>query len=221
LPFAFLGNARKITDKVGKIWTWTVLLGLKYICGIKWKIKGLKNLPKKNGFIIAGKHQSAWETYIMHQLFTPVPVFILKKQLLNIPVFGWSMRVASHISIDRKAGVRALKSMLKQGRFYLDEGYNIIIFPQGTRVPIGKTAKEYPYKPGILGIVRNLKCDVVPMALNSGKYWAKKQFLKKPGTIIMEFMKPIKYKEIKKLGKKAFMDKLEKIIEKKSNELSK
>lgn len=221
LPFAFLGDARAITDKVGRTWTWWVLFGLKYICGISWKITGLENLPKEQGFVIAGKHQSTFETYIMHQLFDAIPVYVLKKQLLSVPIFGWSMRVASHIAIDRKAGIKSMKSIIKQGKHYLEKGHNIVIFPQGTRVPVGKDTKEYPYKPGILGIVRGLKCDVVPVALNSGKYWAKKQFFKKPGVIKMEFLKPMKYEEIAKMKKGEFMERLEKVIEKKSNELLK
>jgi 1-acyl-sn-glycerol-3-phosphate acyltransferase len=135
LPFAFLGNARAITDRVGRTWTWCVLFGLKYICGISWEFKGLKNLP------------------------------------------------------------------------------------QGTRVPVGKTTEEYPYKAGVLALVRGFKCDVVPMALNSGQFWAKKQFLKKPGKIIVEFMRPIKYEEIAKMDKKEFMNRLESLIEEKSKKL--
>jgi 1-acyl-sn-glycerol-3-phosphate acyltransferase len=219
LPFAFLGNARAITDRVGRTWTWCVLFGLKYICGISWEFKGLKNLPKEQGFVIAGKHQSTFETYVMHRLFKKIPVFVLKKELLSVPIFGWSMRVASHVSIDRSKGIKALKIATTQGKEYLKEGHNVVIFPQGTRVPVGKTTEEYPYKAGVLALVRGFKCDVVPMALNSGQFWAKKQFLKKPGKIIVEFMRPIKYEEIAKMDKKEFMNRLESLIEEKSKKL--
>jgi 1-acyl-sn-glycerol-3-phosphate acyltransferase len=177
LSFALvLPNKTVYVDKIGKIWTKFITEGLKYICGIRWQIMGLENLPKKDGFIVAGKHQSTWETYMINRLFKEMPVYILKKQLLNVPIFGWGMRFASHISIDRKAGIKAIKTMVEQGRFYLNKGHNIVIFPQGTRVPVGYSVKDYPYKTGILSIIRGLKCDVVPMALNSGKFWQKDNF---------------------------------------------
>ena len=102
----------------------------------------------------------------------------------------------------------------------MKEGHHIVIFPQGTRVPYNSTTEEYPYKTGFIGLVKELQADIIPMALNSGKLWKKKQFIKHSGTITMEFMDPIKYEEIEKMSKEELLSKLKDIIEKKSMELN-
>ena len=107
------------------------------------------------------------------------------------------------------------------GKKVMEKGHNIVIFPQGTRVPPESTTKEYPYKTGFIGLVKEMHADIIPMALNSGKFWRKKQFLKHSGTITMEFMDPIKYEEIEKMSKEELLLKLENIIETKCVELNK
>ncbi|HSQ97683.1 MAG TPA: lysophospholipid acyltransferase family protein [Rickettsiales bacterium] len=198
-----------------------MIIILRWTVGIKSKIIGYEKLEKGKAYIIVGKHESTWDTLIMHTFMKPAPVFILKKELLFVPFFGWCLATASKIAIDRKAGASALKQVLKEGKEYIEEGHNIIIFPQGTRVPPEAKTKEYPYKTGFIGLIRELGADIVPMALNSGKLWRKKQFLKYSGTITMEFMDPIKFEDIKKMSKEELLTKLENIIEKKCEELNK
>lgn len=217
----FFPNRRRNFDLNASLWCKLMIIILRWTVGIKSKIIGYEKLEKGKAYIIVGKHESTWDTLIMHTFMKPAPVFILKKELLFVPFFGWCLATASKIAIDRKAGASALKQVLKEGKEYIEEGHNIIIFPQGTRVPPEAKTKEYPYKTGFIGLIRELGADIVPMALNSGKLWRKKQFLKYSGTITMEFMDPIKFEDIKKMSKEELLTKLENIIEKKCEELNK
>ncbi|MDD2840347.1 MAG: lysophospholipid acyltransferase family protein [Rickettsiales bacterium] len=216
----FFPNRRKNFDLAASLWCELMLKILKITVGIDDKVIGRKKLEKGRPYIIVGKHESTWDTLIMHTFMKPAPVFILKRELLFIPFFGWCLATASKIAIDRSGGASSLKKVLKEGKKYIKEGHNIIIFPQGTRVPPYSTIKEYPYKTGFIALIRELGVDIVPMALNSGKLWRKKQFLKDSGTITMEFMDPIKYEDIKKMSKEELLLKLENIIESKSKELN-
>ena len=217
----FFPNRRKNFDKAASIWCKFILWTLEKTVKIKSNIIGYNNLEKNKAYIIVGKHESTWDTLIMHTFMKPVPVFILKKELLMIPFFGWCLALASKIAIDRGGGAGSIKKILREGRIYIKEGHNVVIFPQGTRVPPQSTAKQYPYKTGFIALIKEMGVDIVPMALNSGKLWKKKQFLKHPGTITMEFMKPIKYEDIKEMSKEELLKKLENIIETKSQELNK
>lgn len=216
----FFPERRKTFDIASALWCKLMLFILKYTVGITSNIKGYDRLKKGKAYIIVGKHESTWDTLIMHTFMKPAPVYILKKELLWVPFFGWCLALASKIAIDRGGGASSMKKILKDGKFFIKEGHNIIIFPQGTRVPPYSTTKQYPYKTGFIGLIREMGADIVPMALNSGKLWTKKQFLKYPGVITMEFMKPIKYEEIKDMSKEELVKKLENIIETKSQELN-
>lgn len=155
-----------------------------------------------------------WETIVMHLVMNR-PVYAYKKELLNIPFYGWYLTIMSGIIVDRKGGASALKSLIKQTKEYLAKGQNIVIFPQGTRTPIGAKTKEYPYQSGIAALYLSCNVQVVPAALNSGVFWSKKGS-KKKGTIILEFLEPI----APGLSKQEFMKKLEDTIESKSEELN-
>ena len=138
----------------------------------------------------------------------------MKKELLYIPIFGQGLRATNHIPIDRKAGVSSIKkavSLAKEKIFKKNK--KVIIFPQGTRVPVGKSTEEYPYKVGFVAIIKELKIDIVPLALNTGCFWAKGQFVKNEGKIILRFLPKIEYKDIEKLDKKEIIKKMENIIE--------
>jgi len=184
-------------------------------------VVGYDKLNPQKTYIIVGKHESTWDTLIMHTFMKPAPVFILKKELLMVPFFGWCLALASKIAIDRNGGAGSIKKILREGKQYIREGHNIVIFPQGTRVPPNSNAEEYPYKTGFIALIREIGADVVPMALNSGNIWRKKQFLKHSGTITIEFMDPIKCEAIKKMSKEELLKKLQNIIEAKSQELNK
>ena len=211
---AIIDNDSKLADQGARIWAQFSLFILEKLCGIKYEIRGLENLPKENGFVVACKHQSMWETIVFHLIFNR-PVYSWKKELLKIPFYGWFLRAMSGITIDRKGGAKALKNLLSEAKKYTNNGQNIILFPQGTRTPAEASIKDYPYQIGIVAIYHHLQVDVVPAALNSGTYWNKKG-TKKLGTIILEFLPPIKAG----LEKKEFLQKLETAIETKSQEIS-
>ena len=211
----FANKDSALADRGAKKWAQVSLWVLEKLCGIKYEIRGLENLPKENGFVVACKHQSMWETIVFHLIFNR-PVYSWKKELLKIPFYGWFLEVMSGITIDRKGGAKALKNLLVQAKKYSENKQNIILFPQGTRTPIGASATDYPYQIGIVAIYHHLQVQVVPAALNSGFCWGKKGS-KKPGTIILEFLPPIQAG----LEKKEFLQRLETAIEVKSNELTK
>ncbi len=215
---AIIDNDSKFADEGAKVWAQVSLWVLEKLCSIKYEIRGLENLPKQNssskGFIVACKHQSMWETIVFHLIFNR-PVYSWKKELTKIPFYGWFLKVMSGITIDRKGGAKALKNLLSQAKKYTDHNQNIILFPQGTRTPIDAGTVDYPYQIGIAAIYHHLQVEVVPAALNSGIYWNKKG-TKKSGTIILEFLPPIKAG----LEKKEFLQKLETAIESRSEQLS-
>ena len=149
-----------------------------------------------------------WETIVMH-LILQRPVYAFKKELLKIPFYGWYIRIMSGITIDRKGGAGALKSLVKQSKRFLGKGQNIVIFPQGTRTPLGAKAEDYPYQAGIAALYLACGVKVVPMALNSGKFWPKKGVTKNRGVIKLRVLDAIE----PGLKKKEFMAKLEEAVE--------
>jgi 1-acyl-sn-glycerol-3-phosphate acyltransferase len=185
-------------------WAHTVLWVLKRLVGLDYVVRGAEHLPAGPA-IIAAKHQSAWDTVAISVLIR-YPSVVLKRELLNIPVWGWHARRCGMIAVDRGAGASALKSMVKQARARAREGRKIVIFPQGTRTPPGETR---PYFPGIAALYGQLDLPVVPVALNSGLFWGRRAFTKLPGTIIVEFLPPIP----PGIRREAFMQELESRIE--------
>ncbi len=204
-----------MADHGAKIWAIVGLWMLKKLCGINHRIIGAQNLPKE-GCIIACKHQSMWETIVMH-LVLRRPVYAFKKELLKIPFYGWYLTVMSGITVNRNGGASALKDLIKQTKKYLALGQTIVLFPQGTRVPVGAPAKDYPYQAGVTALYLACGAKVVPAALNSGVFWGKNKLQKKAGTITLEFLTPIE----PGLSKQEFNKRLEEEIETKSAALAK
>ena len=132
--------------------------------------------------IFAFKHQSAWETLAIHLLLDGAAI-ALKRELTQIPLFGWTLLHAGMIRVDRHGGPRALRGLIEGGRA-LERGSPIVIFPEGTRVPPGE---HRAYQPGVAALYRHLDCPVVPVALNSGVFWPRRSFVKRPGRIVVEF----------------------------------
>lgn len=185
---------------------------LRLFAGLKIEIRG-KEFMKQEGVIYASKHESALETYCM-SMFIKKAVFILKKELTYIPIFGWAQHFYGMIPVNRAAGGSAMKGMMKEAKDRMSKGRPIIIFPEGTRCKPGTTKG---YKPGLLFIAEQLDAPVIPVALNTGLFWAKNSFLRYPGTAVIEFMEPMNAGT----DKKAFMAELEKRIEAKCSELNK
>jgi len=187
---------------------WQTMLKLS---GIKIVVKGQEYV--KPGYIFASKHESAFETYA-YTAIIPNSVFILKKELTYVPLFGWGQAAYGMIPVDRGAGAKAMKGMAKMAKKRANDGRKIIIFPEGTRCKHGEVKG---YKSGIVFLAHELDMPVVPVALNSGLLWAKGAFIHKPGTVTFEFMPPMKLADYK--NKNEFMDALQEKIESKCKEL--
>lgn len=159
-------------------WADCVLWVLKYGVGIRYQVIGKENLPGVPAVFLC-KHQSAWETIGLQQILPPLS-FVLKRELLRIPFFGWGLAQFSCIAIDRAAGRDALDQVVEQGRKRLADGFSVIVFPEGTRVSIGAKKR---YKPGGAWLAQHTGVPVVPIAHNAGEFWKKNAFLKTPGQI--------------------------------------
>ncbi len=167
-------------------WSWIVNWLARVIVGISYRVEGLENLPAEPAVILS-KHQSAWETIVFQQIFPPLS-FVLKKNLLYIPFFGWGLALFSPIAIDRGAGREALKQIETQGRSRLKTGFWVLIFPEGTRMPPDETGR---FQIGGAWLAVKAGVPVVPVAHNAGRFWPKNGFLKYPGEIVVKIGAPI------------------------------
>jgi 1-acyl-sn-glycerol-3-phosphate acyltransferase len=167
-------------------WAHITLWWLRLSCRIRYRVSGTEHLPATPAVILA-KHQSAWET-IAFQLIFPPQVWVLKRELLWIPFFGWGLAMTSPIAIDRSSGREALKQLVAQGRDRLRQGFWVVVFPEGTRVAPGETGK---YHIGGAWLATHTQTQVVPVAHNAGEFWGKNSFLKKPGVIDVRIGPPI------------------------------
>lgn len=172
---------------VSRAWSKLARNAGKWLCGMDCTIIGRENYPATPAIYVC-KHQSAWETIALAGILPP-NCFVAKQSLLNIPVFGWGMRLCKHIPIDRSAGLSALKKILKIGKARLEEDkLSIVIFPEGTRV----APKNHPkfYKTAMM-LAKETGAAVVPVAHNSGSCWRRNSFVKYPGRITVVIGKPI------------------------------
>jgi 1-acyl-sn-glycerol-3-phosphate acyltransferase len=148
------------------------------ICGLDYTVKGLQNLPAQPSIVLAN-HQSTWETMLLSRLFPPV-AWVVKRELMWIPFFGWGLALVQPIAIDRTAGKRASEQLVEQGRACLEQGRWIVIFPQGTRVAPGEQRR---FKLGGALLASRTGAPVIPLAHNAGQFWPRRRFIKYPGTI--------------------------------------
>jgi 1-acyl-sn-glycerol-3-phosphate acyltransferase len=171
---------------IGRFWVRSTLWLYRAIIGTRDEVRGLENIPS-GGFIVASKHQSAYETLRLVELF-PRPTFILKRQLLRVPLFGWYLGKAHMIPVDRGKGAAALDAMTAHARRAIAEGRQIIIFPEGTRRP-PLAAPDYRY--GVTRLYRDLGVACLPIALNSGLFWPRRSLTHRRGTILLACLEPI------------------------------
>lgn len=167
-------------------WAHIMLFLLRLICGIRYRVIGIEHIPAAPSIILS-KHQSAWETLAFQQIF-PAQVWVLKKELLRVPFFGWGLALTSPIAIDRSSRKAALKQIVEQGKDRLKQGFWIVIFPEGTRIAPGKKGK---YGIGGAWLATHTGAPVVPVAHNAGEFWGRNSFLKLPGTIMVSIGEPI------------------------------
>ncbi len=154
------------------------LFALKHICGIRYEVSGRENIPAQTS-IIFSKHQSTWETLALQLIFPPM-AFVIKRELLWIPFFGWGLAAMRPVAINRSSGRSAIKQMVNKGTARLKQGIWVTIFPEGTRVAAGTKGR---YRIGGAILAAKSGYPVVPVAHNAGEFWPRGQFLKKPGTI--------------------------------------
>jgi 1-acyl-sn-glycerol-3-phosphate acyltransferase len=193
-----------------KVHARTELFLLKHIVGLDYEVRGLDKLPKPP-FLVASKHQSAWETFALLPLFRD-PAVLMKRELFWIPFHGWFSYKFQMIPVDRAHGPAALRRMLHAAEKRIKDGREIIIFPEGTRRPPGSPPD---YKTGIVLLYNALDVPCVPVALNSGVFWRRRSCYRSPGTVVVEVLDPIP----PGLPKAEFLSRLQEAIETASTRL--
>jgi 1-acyl-sn-glycerol-3-phosphate acyltransferase len=180
----FLLGSRRWPLAAAKLWSRMTLFGLKAIAGLGYEVRGSEHVPR-GAALVAAKHFSIWDTIALTFLLRD-PAFVVKRELANIPFYGWYLRKAEMIPIDRDAGASAVRMLRAAARRAAGEGRQVVIFPEGTRRQPGDPPD---YKPGVAALYGQLDLPCVPVAHNAGLYWT--AFLKKRGTIVLEFLPPI------------------------------
>lgn len=183
---AWMMPYRKRFDFVIGNWTRFVLWWLQCTCGIRHKLYGEENIPEQACVVLA-KHQSTWETLYLQQLFAPQAT-VMKRELLNIPFFGWALRLLKPIGIDRKRRTSALRQLINRGRHRLDENIWVVLLPEGTRTDHGTKAR---FHRGGAKLAHAAERPVLVVAHNAGLYWPARKFTKRPGTIQISVSPPI------------------------------
>ena len=177
---------------------------MRYLLGLTFEQRGLENIPNEP-VIYASKHQSAWDTmyFLWHHKDN---AYVMKGELNRIPFWKWYMDKCQHVVVDRRGGTSAMREMIANTKSILADKRSVIIFPEGTRVALGETRR---YHPGIAALYSQTNATVIPVALNSGYFWGRRHFIKKPGVLTIQFLPPIP----KNMERKAFMKELEIRIE--------
>lgn len=185
LPGIFLPRAQAMG--IVRLWVRTVYLLERMILRLDFEVLGREHLPRSGAFIVAAKHQSAYETMKLHILFDD-PAIVLKRELLRIPLWGLFLKKIDPIAIDRSSRDEALRSLLAGLGHVKEQGRPIVIFPQGTRVAADATTTQKPYKGGIAKMASASGLPVIPLALNTGLFWPRNSWIKRPGKVVFEFL---------------------------------
>ena len=208
LPYLFVSY--HYLRKPVNIWIRGIFKLLQIICNITYEIRGKENIPSY-AVLVASKHQSAFETFALFYHINN-SIFIHKRQLFFIPIFGQYLKKINMISIDRSEGTIAMRKMLKQTKQKIQQGKSIIIFPEGTRK---KPGENPDYKTGFIGIYNETKSEILPVAVNSGLCWPKHTFIKKQGHIIIQILKLIP----SKLDRSDILNRVQSIIEEETKKI--
>ena len=172
---------------IARAWAGLVLGGLRMICGTSWEVTGREHLPPEGAALIASMHQSAFDTLVW-LLLTPLPCYVLKRELIRMPVFGLMCRLTGMIAVDRGAGAGAIRSLFRGADRALCEQRQIVIFPEGSRMPPGQRGVV---QPGIAALASRTGLPVIPVVTDSGRCWGKRAFKKLPGVIHVVILPPI------------------------------
>lgn len=200
---------------IGRFWSKAGLFLLKVISGVTYDIKIMGKLPDGPAVFLSN-HQSAWET-VAYPAFLPPFMWVLKRELFHVPIFGWCLMALGHIGIDRKAGSKAIKQINKEGKEILGKGFNMVIFPEGTRVSPGEVGS---FNPGGVGLAIASGVPVVPITHNAGELWGKAAFGKAPGHITVVIDEPIPTEGLPPSERKVLNQKVRDIIVKRLAEIS-
>lgn len=168
-------------------WTHFNLWWLERMCGLRCEVRGLENIPPEGGGIVMAKHQSTWETMALQRWFEP-QTWVLKRELMHMPLFGWAIALLEPIAIDRNARGGAVRVMCEEGAKRLRDGRWVVIFPEGTRMPPGQRGR---YRVGGGVLAARTGATVIPVAHNAGEFWGRNQILKRPGVIQVRIGPPI------------------------------
>ena len=201
---------RKALMRVANWWGQSNIALMRVICNIRIEYRGVEKIPT-GPLIVAAKHQSMWETISLLHFFD-APFFVLKRELLRIPLFGQFLMKANMIAIDRSSGARALKQMVRRASEEVRRGRQLVIFPEGTRRPVGAPPH---YKAGVALIYSDCGVPCLPVALNSGLFWPRRTFMRYPGTLVVEFLDPLP----PRLPRDEFLARIEGGIEEATNRL--
>ena len=208
LPSVFMG--RRAAMFMARTWAQTSLWLLRVVSGTKMEFRGLELIPH-DGVVIAAKHQSILETFAL-VVHVPDFAYVFKRELNWIPLFGWYLMAVEQIAINRSAGSTALVQVTNGVAAFLKDRRAIFIFPEGTRRPVGAPPR---YKHGVTHVYETLGARVMPVALNTGVFWPRRSFLRKPGTAVIEFLPVIE----PGLAPEEFAKRLENAIETRTNAL--
>ena len=181
-----LAMPRKALLRVANWWAQSNIILMRIVCNIRVEYRGVEKIPM-GPLIVAAKHQSMWETISLLHFFDE-PFFVLKRELLRIPLFGQYLVKANMVAIDRSSGARALKQVMRRAAEEVKHGRQFVIFPEGTRRPPGAPPD---YKGGVALIYADCGVPCLPVALNSGLFWPRRTFLRYPGTLVVEFLDPL------------------------------
>lgn len=200
----FFFTPRKWSIRALQAWGKSALWWMRILCGTHIEVRGIEHIPQ-GAALVAGKHQSFWETFAILPCLDD-PAMVLKKELSYIPFFGWFIHKFKMIAVERSAGSAALKALVSRAKEEAARGRQIVIMPEGTRRPVDAPPE---YKPGAAALYTGLGLPCVPFALNSGLFWPRRKFLRRAGTVIIEFLPPIPAG----LPRKVFQARLQEAIE--------
>lgn len=181
---------REKSMRIVHLWVNTIYCLERWLLNLDYQIRGAENIPQGTAYLLASKHESSYETFKLHRILGD-PAIVLKRELLNIPIWGLFLKKIDPIAIDRSNRDQAIKSLLAGVDHVRAQGRPIVIFPQGTRVKWNATTAEKPYKGGVAKMQDSSGLPIIPLALNTGVFWPKASWIKKPGTVIFEFLPAI------------------------------